>query len=42
MTVLGLQCCTGFSLVAESRGYSLSVVPRLLKVVASPVVEHGF
>ena len=32
LAVLGLSCCTGFSLV---------VVHRLLTVGASPVVEHG-
>ena len=41
MTVLGLHCYAGFSLVAASRGYSLVVVHRLLIVVASVVVEHG-
>ena len=38
--VLGLCCCTGFSLVAVSRGYSLAVVLRLLIAVASLVAEH--
>ena len=33
--------CMGFSLVAESRGYSLVAVRGLLIVVASLVVEHG-
>ena len=37
---LGLCCCAGFSLVVESRGYSLVVVRGLLIVVASLVVEH--
>jgi len=36
--VLGLHC---FSLVPESRGYSLVAVHRLLIEVASIVVEHG-
>ena len=36
---LGLCCCAGFSLVVESRGYSLVVVRGLLTVVAS-LVEH--
>ena len=36
---LGLCCCSGFSLVLESGGYSLVVVHRLLTVVA-PVLEH--
>ena len=31
----GLHCCVGFSLVAESRGYSLVAVHRLLISVAS-------
>ena len=35
LTVLGLHCHVGFSLVVASRGYSLIVV------VASPVAEHG-
>ena len=35
-TVLGLHCCTGFSLVVPSGGYSLLGVPRgLLLTVAS-------
>ena len=33
--VLGLGCCVGFSLVVDSRGYSLVVVLGLLIVVAS-------
>ena len=33
--VLGLRCCTGFSLVVASRGYSLAAVCELLTVVAS-------
>ena len=39
--VLGLHCCTGFSLVAASMGYSLAEVLRLLIVVASLVAKHG-
>ena len=39
MAVLGLGCCTGFSLVVESRGYSVVVVHGLLIVVTS-LVEH--
>ena len=39
--VLGLRCCTGFSLVAASRGYSLFAVHGLLIAAASLVVEHG-
>ena len=40
LTVLGLLCCTGFSLVAGNRGHSLVVARGLLMVVASLVVEH--
>ena len=39
LSVLGLHCCTGFSLVEASGGYSLVVVCRLLIVVASPVAN---
>ena len=39
--MLGPRCCTGFSLVAESRGYSLAVVHRLPIAVISLVAEHG-
>ena len=42
LAVLGLRCCTGFSLVAVRRGYSLVAMHRLLIVVASLVVEHKF
>ena len=42
LAVLGLHCCTGFSLVVVSRGYSLVAMHRLLIVVASLVVEHKF
>ena len=41
VAVLSLHCCTGFSLVAASMGYSLAEVLRLLIVVASLVAEHG-
>ena len=37
LAVLSLCCCTGFSLVVESEGYSLAVVVRLLVAVASLV-----
>ena len=40
LTVPGLRCCTGFSLVVGSEGYSLVVVLRLLTVAASLVAEH--
>ena len=39
--MLGLCCCTGFSLVVASRGYFLGVLRRPLSAVASLVVEHG-
>ena len=35
LAVLGLRCCMGFSLVLESRGYSLVAVNALLIAVAS-------
>ena len=35
LTVLGLHCCLGFSLVAANRDHSLIMVHRLLTVVAS-------
>ena len=41
LAVLGLPCCAGFSLVTESRGYSLAAVSGLLSAVASLLVEHG-
>ena len=41
LTVLDPHCCVGFSLVVESRGYSLLVVRGLLIEVASLVVELG-
>ena len=41
LAVLGLHCCTRFSLVVASEGYCLAAVCRLLIVVASLVVEHG-
>ena len=40
LTVLGLCCCSGFSLVAVNRDYSLIVVLRLLTAVTSLVKEH--
>ena len=40
MTVLGLHCCAGFSLVVVSWAYCLVVGCRLLTAVASLVVEH--
>jgi len=41
MAVLGLCCCTGFSLAVASGGYSLVTVRGLLTVLASLVVRHG-
>ena len=39
MVVLGLHCCSGFSLAAASGQYSLVVVCRLLTAAASLVAE---
>ena len=41
MTVLGLYCCIGFSLVVASGGYSLVVLLELLIEVASLVAKPG-
>ena len=41
LAVLGLHCCSGFSLVAASWNYSLAVVHGLLTTVASLVAKHG-
>ena len=41
LTVLGLRCCLGFSLVVAIRGYSVVGVLGLVIAVASFVVEHG-
>ena len=40
MARLGLCCCTLFSLVVASGGYSLAGVPGLLIAVASLIVVH--
>ena len=40
LTVLGLHCCLGFSLVVVSGGYALVVVREFLIVMASFVVQH--
>ena len=40
LTVLGLCCCAGSSLVVASGGHSVAAVHRLLTAVAS-LVEHG-
>ena len=42
LAVLGPHCCAEFSLVVESRNYSLVVVSGLLIDVDPLVVEHGF
>ena len=41
LTVLGLPCCLGFSLVVVSGGYLLGLARGLLFVVASLVVGRG-
>ena len=41
LAVLGLGCCTSFSLVATSGSYSRVVACRLLIAVASLMAEHG-
>ena len=41
LAVLGLHCCVGFSLVVESRGYSLVAVCGLLIAMASLIEEHS-
>ena len=41
LAVLGFCCCTGFSLVVASGGYSVVGMQGLLIVVASLVVELG-
>ena len=41
LPVLGLHCCVGFSLVAESRGLPFLVVRELLTSVASLVCSTG-
>ena len=38
---LGLRCCTGFSLVVVSGGYSLGEVQEPFTVVTSLAAEHG-
>lgn len=40
LVALGLHRCSGFSLVAASRSYSLVSVRGLLIAAASPVAEH--
>ena len=39
--MLDLGCCTGFSLIAVSGGYSLVAVHWLLLVMASLLAQHG-
>ena len=41
LMALGLHCCASFSLVVESRGYSLVAVCGLRTVGASLIGEHG-
>ena len=41
MAVLGLCCCTGFSLVAASGGYSPVALQELLTAVAPLVCSTG-
>ena len=41
MAVLGLHCCTGFSLVVASGGYFFVVLLELLTEVASLVAKPG-
>ena len=41
LAVLGLHCCTGFSLVVARGGYSLMAMHGLLISVASLVAGHG-
>lgn len=38
--MLGLRCCTGFSLIAASGGYSVVAVRRLLIAEVSLVAAH--
>ena len=41
MAILGLHSCVGFSLVVESRDYSLVAARELLVAVASLIGDHG-
>ena len=41
LAVLGVHCCTGFSLVVARGGYSLMAMHGLLISVASLVAGHG-
>ena len=40
--VLGLRCCTGFSLVVVSKGYAVVAALRFLFVAASLVGDRRF
>ena len=41
LAVLGLHCCTGFSLIVASWGSSLVLMSELLIAATAPVVENG-
>ena len=41
LTTLSLFCCEGFSLVAETRGYSPVAVHRIFIALASLPSDHG-
>ena len=41
LAVLGLHCYSGFSLVAETKGYSLVALHGLPIAMASLIAEHG-
>lgn len=41
LAVLGLHCYKGFSLVAETKGYSLVTLHGLPVAMASLIAEHG-
>ena len=41
MAMLGLHCCTGFSLAVVSKGHALVAGQGLLIAVAPHVAEHG-
>ena len=41
LAVLGLHCYSGFTLVAETKGYSLVALHGLPIAMASLIAEHG-